>query len=210
MTLKLPSVLIQSIALIALLPLAGCGSQQKKDRGFFTSGSKEADQRADQRMAKTEQLKGGAEGTGDKKTDEDRKTLFERLGGAEGINAVIEDFVPRLIVDPRVNFPRKGMKRGGFTLHRGDSLEWNASPENIATLKKHLAQFIALATGGPAQYDGKEMKASHAGLHISNAEFDASVGDLKATLDKLKIANKEQKELLSIVESTRTQVAEER
>ena len=48
------------------------------------------------------------------------------------------------------------------------------------------------------------------GLHISNAEFDASVGDLKATLDKLQVPNPEQKELLAIIESTRPQVAEER
>ena len=47
-------------------------------------------------------------------------------------------------------------------------------------------------------------------MHISNPEFDAAVGDLKATLNKLKIANKEQKELLSVIESTRPQIAEER
>ena len=40
-------------------------------------------------------------------------------------------------------------------------------------------------------------------MHISNPEFDAAIGDLKASLDKLQIPNKEQKELLAIVESTR-------
>jgi hemoglobin len=47
-------------------------------------------------------------------------------------------------------------------------------------------------------------------MHITNPEFDAAVGDLKATLDKLQIANQEQKELLSIVESTREQIVEDR
>ena len=76
----------------------------------------------------------------------------------------------------------------------------------MVNLKKHLVQFIVLATGGPPHYDGKEMKAAHAGMKIGNPEFDAALGDLKASLDTLKIPNKEQKELLSIIESTRPQI----
>ena len=41
-------------------------------------------------------------------------------------------------------------------------------------------------------------------------EFDAALGDLKASLDKLQIPNKEQKELLAIVETTRPEIVEER
>ena len=40
-------------------------------------------------------------------------------------------------------------------------------------------------------------------MHVTNAEFDATVGDLKATLDNLAIPTAEQKELLAIIESTR-------
>ena len=67
-----------------------------------------------------------------------------------------------------------------------------------------------LATGGPARYEGKDMKAVHSGMHISNPEFDAVIGDLKVSLDRFQIPNKEQKELLAIVESTRPQIVEER
>jgi len=45
------------------------------------------------------------------------------------------------------------------------------------------------------------MKSGHAGMRISNPEFDAALGDLKASLDRLQIPNKEQKELLSIIEA---------
>jgi hypothetical protein len=47
-------------------------------------------------------------------------------------------------------------------------------------------------------------------MHISNPEFDATIGDLKASLDKLQVPSKEQKELLSIVESTRPLIVQER
>ncbi|HZK80962.1 MAG TPA: group 1 truncated hemoglobin [Humisphaera sp.] len=206
-------------ALVAAMLAAGCGGAigQKKDKDFFTSGSHEADQRADQRMAKSEQLAGGTTGTktsdasaGKAAQANDTKALYDRLGGGEGLVLIVDDFTPRILADPRVNFAREGVTRGGFSFHHWSSVTWNASPENIQQLKKHMVQFIALATGGPSVYDGKEMQSAHAGMHISNPEFDAAVGDLKATLDKLKIANKEQKELLSVIESTRPQIAEER
>jgi len=50
----------------------------------------------------------------------------------------------------------------------------------------------------------------HGGMHVSNANFDAAIGDLKASLDKLGVPTEEQKELLAIIESTRPQVATER
>jgi hemoglobin len=205
---------IQNPATIALMfmtfTLAGCGAGQTGDREFHTSGSREADQRADQRMAKSEQLKGQGEGAGDKKSQEAKKTLYDRLGADKGIQAIVEDFVPRALADPRVNWERKGVTRGGLTIHRNQSVEWKPTEENQKTLKLHLAQFLALATGGPTTYEGKEMKPTHAAMHIANAEFDAAIGDLKATLDKQQIPNQEQKELLAIIESTRPQVVEER
>jgi len=45
---------------------------------------------------------------------------------------------------------------------------------------------------------------------ISNPEFDAAVGDLKALLDRLKVPDTEQKELLAITESTRPEIVEQR
>ena len=215
----------------ALAALAGCGAGkiEKQNKEFFTSGSREADQRASQRMAKEEQLAGSGEGAGEKNAKkakpagdavsgvdtnkpaqvEGKLALFDRLGGEQGLVRIVDDFMPRALQDPRVNWPRKGVKRGGF-LHHEESVVWNATPENVANLKKHFVQFLSLATGGPAHYDGKEMKTAHAGMRIANPEFDAAIGDLKASLDKLQIPNKEQKELLSIIESTRPQIVTER
>jgi hemoglobin len=104
-----------------------------------------------------------------------------------------------------VNWQRKGVSTGGW-FSRGESVSWAPTPENIARLQKHFVQFLALATGGPAQYDGKQLQSSHADMKISNPEFDAAIGDLKASLDKLQIPDQEQKELLAIIESTRPQI----
>ena len=239
--MKIKSTLLTEVRPVAfwllsaiLAALIGCGTAKtaKKKDDFFTSGSREADQRASQTMAKHEQLTGSGEGAGEKGVKkalpaspsptgrtadgtnkaaqaEGKLALFDRLGGEQGLNAIIEDVTPRLLQDPRVNWDRKEVQHGGL-FRSGHSVAWNPTSEKVATLKKHLVQFLALATGGPAQYDGKVMKSTHAGMHISNPEFDAAIGDIKATLDKLQIPNKEQKELLAIIESTRPEIVTQR
>ena len=73
-----------------------------------------------------------------------------------------------------------------------------------------MAEFTALSTGGPTTYRGDDVKTAVKDMHFSNPEFDAALGDLKASLDKLQIANQEQKELLAVIETLRDQVVEER
>lgn len=204
---------------------AGCrsGKSEKQKDEFFTSGSREADQRATQRMARDQQLSGADENVKKAKPNaggtssdpkaaqaEGKLTLFERLGGESGITALVDDFTQRALEDPRVNWQRKGIKRGGLFRRDQETAVWTATPETVGNLKKHLVQFFSLATGGPTQYDGKEITTAHAGMRITNPEFDAVIGDLKASLDKLQIPSKEQKELLAIVESTRPQIVTER
>jgi hemoglobin len=193
---------------LAWLLLAACASQETKP-GFHTSGSREADQRAEQRISQVQQIRGEGEGGEDAGQDE-RRSLFERLGGAKGIERIVDDFVDRVIADPRTNWERKGIERGGVLGIGAKSAEWRTSADNVARLKHHMAQFIGVATGGPAKYEGREMRQLHRGMRITNAEFDASVGAMKATLDVLRVADEEQKELLAILESARPQIAEER
>jgi hemoglobin len=230
--------MVRSLAVLpltlALAILSGCGGKaaQKKNSDFFTSGSREADQRASQRMAKEEQLSGTGEGSGEKNVKkaevsesntnnmingtnmpaqaQGKLSLYDRLGREAGISNIVADFTPRALQDPRVNWDRKGVKQGGFSLHAGKPVTWDATPQNVQLLQNHLVQFLVLATGGPAHYEGKEIKTTHAGMHISNPEFDAVMGDLKASLDRLRLPNTEQKELLSIVESTRPLIVTER
>jgi hemoglobin len=205
-----------SVCLVAILIGCGGGPPESKNKDFFTSGNREADQRADQRMAQQQELTGGTNNGGETTTKSqavlatEKKPLYDRLGGQKGISLIVDDFMNRALADPRVNWDRIGVKRGGLTIHRDDSMTWNSDAEHMKALKIHMVQFLSLATGGPATYTGKEIKSAHEGMHISNPEFDAVVGDLQATLENLQIASKEQKELLSIVESTREQIVEER
>ncbi|HEY7087497.1 MAG TPA: group 1 truncated hemoglobin [Tepidisphaeraceae bacterium] len=126
------------------------------------------------------------------------KPLYDRLGGEPAIRAVVDDFVTRAAADPKVNFTRKGVP----------GREWDATPTNVEHLKKMLVEFIAVNTGGPQKYSGRDMRTTHKGMMITNAEFDAIAADLKASLDALKVPAQEQSELMAIVGTTRKDIVE--
>jgi hemoglobin len=133
------------------------------------------------------------------KSETAKKSLYDRLGGEAAIKAVVDEFVKVAAADPKVNFTRKGTKA-----------EWKPTPENVDALKKGLVDFVGMVTGGPQKYDGKSMKDLHKGMEITEDEFNALADDLKGVLDKFKVPDKEQKELLDLVGSTKADIVEKK
>ena len=107
------------------------------------------------------------------------KSLYDRRGGKPAITAVVDDFVVRIAVDRRIN-------------------RFFANTD-VPSFKAKLVDQICEASGGPCKYTGKDMKTAHAGMGVGNADFDALVEDLVATLDKFKVPEKEKGELLSVL-----------
>jgi hemoglobin len=106
-----------------------------------------------------------------------KQSLYDRLGGKPAIQAVVDDFVGNVAADPRINKRFAGA--------------------NIPRLKTMLVDQVCEASGGPCRYTGASMKAAHAGMKISEAEFSALVEDLDKSLDKFKVPPREKGELLS-------------
>jgi hemoglobin len=183
---------LHALAILLLMIVAGCAGGAG-DNGVSSSGDPEADLRAEQRISS------------DGKTKTDR-TLYERFGGAETITALVDDMTTRTIADPRVNFERKNVRTNVLGA-KYDA--WDPSPSNVEQFKRHMVEFLTLAAGGPAEYTGGDVRAVHKGMKITNNEFDAMVGDIKASMDKLGIPTREKRDLLAIVETTRKQIVEE-
>jgi len=106
-------------------------------------------------------------------------TLYQRLGGREAIKLVVDDFVANMAADPRVNGRFKGLDAA-----------------RVAKLQTNLADQICDAAGGPCAYLGRDMKTTHTGMGITDAEWTATVEDLVKALNKFKVGQKEQQELL--------------
>jgi len=121
---------------------------------------------------------------------QDPPSLYERLGGVYSIATVIDDFIDRIMVDPRLN----ANPRVDEAHHRVPS----------AGFKYLVPEMVCWATGGPQKYTGRSMKEAHKDLMITPAEWEAFLDDLQQTLDAVQQA--EQAELKAIVNSTRADI----
>ena len=113
-----------------------------------------------------------------------QKSLYDRLGGAKAITAVVDEFVSRCAGDKRIN---------AFFAKTA------ADPKRLAAFKMNLVNQIGQAAGGTEKYTGKTMKAAHAGMGVSTADFNALVEDLVGALDKFNVGAAEKKELLGVL-----------
>src|SRR5688572_3790527 len=116
-------------------------------------------------------------------------TLYKRLGGFDAIAAVVDDFVPRLVTDPQL---------GRFFVGHAN--------ETKGRIRQLALELVCQATGGPCVYIGRPMKAAHAGLGITEADWQTTVKHFVATLDKFKVPQKEKDELLGIVSGLKADI----
>ena len=123
---------------------------------------------------------------------EKQRSLYDRLGGVYSIATVVDDFIERLLVNrtlnanPAINEARARVPKAG--------------------LKFQVTALVCEVTGGPCKYTGRAMKESHQHLNITPAEWDAMVADFKMTLDKFKVPQTEQQELIAIVGGTKKDI----
>lgn len=122
-------------------------------------------------------------------------SLYDRLGGRTAIVAVIDDFVANCAADTRIN--------RFFAATAADK-------NRLAVFKTHLVNQVCEATGGPCKYTGRDMKSAHAGLGISDGDFNALVEDLTKALDKSRVGKAEQAQILGILGPMRSQIVEKK
>lgn len=109
-------------------------------------------------------------------------SLYQRLGGREGIALVVDDFVANVVADARINARFKRLQ-----------------PAQVFKLKSNLSDQICDATGGPCAYVGRDMKTAHKGMKITDAEWNATVDALVRALDKRKVQPREKAVLLEVL-----------
>tara|TARA_R110000850_G_scaffold117106_1_gene233420 strand:- start:426 stop:986 length:561 start_codon:yes stop_codon:yes gene_type:complete len=123
---------------------------------------------------------------GKKWTKELEATLYHQVGGKAAINAAVDLFYTKVLVDERVNF---------FF-------------EDINMNKQHNKQkeFLAAALGGPIPWEGKDMRAAHRNLDLNEADFTAIAENLQATLTELEIPEELLGKIMTVVASTKDDV----
>jgi hemoglobin len=121
----------------------------------------------------------------------DEKSLYARLGGYDAIAAAVDDLLLRITADPQIGIYWRG--------HSTDSMR----------RERQLAvDFLCAALGGPVLYRGRDMKTAHAGLKISEADWQVFVKHTVATLDKFAVQGREREEFLAAAASLKGDIVE--
>lgn len=116
-------------------------------------------------------------------------TLFEKLGGAAAVDAAVDIFYRKVLMDASIS----------------------AYFETVDMDKQRAKQksFLTMVFGGPNDYTGKDMRIAHAPLvqrGLNDAHFDAVAGHLQATLEQLGVAPDLVGQVMALAGSTRNDV----
>jgi hemoglobin len=118
-------------------------------------------------------------------------SLYDRLGGYDAIAAVASNLLPRLMADEQL---------GRFWQHRGS--------DGIDREKQLLIDFLAHSSGGPMYYTGRNMTATHRGMQISESDWTRFIGHLTDTLKHFELPAAETNDVLTFIESTKSEIVE--
>jgi hemoglobin len=116
-------------------------------------------------------------------------TLYRRLGGYDAIAAVTDDFLARLLGDPKMTPYFENVDEAG-----------------TRRIRQMIVDQLCAASGGPCLYAGSDMATAHKDLQISERAFDVAAGYFGESLDKFKVPSAEKNELIRIVAGTKADV----
>lgn len=122
-------------------------------------------------------------------TNQNEKSIYERLGGHIGIEAIVDDIVHLHMTNPAV---------------KARFLPLKDNPQHFAEVRQHLINFLASGSGGPEKYNGRDMPTAHKGMNISQGEYMNVVDDIMKALDKHNIDEQTKKDVLFIAYSLKS------
>jgi hemoglobin len=116
-------------------------------------------------------------------------SLYQRIGHAGGLLWLVNTLYLRVLADPLLL---------AYFKHLDDQdRQW---------LRWHMLTLLAVVTGGPSKYQGRDLHDAHAELHITAEAFDRVVGHLQATLQELEVQQQDQQAILAAVQARRDAV----
>jgi hemoglobin len=133
-------------------------------------------------------------------------SLYERLGGAFAIAAVVDHFSDALVQNPIV----------GQNSENPDLREWHTTNlGRLPGLKFMRTLWVCNVAGGPQLYAGTKpgstplgLEEAHRELKISPAQFDEVAAELGRTLDFFKVPEQEKEEVLAAFAAHKGEVTE--
>lgn len=114
-------------------------------------------------------------------------TLFDRLGGHNGITRITRELMKNHLANPLVKTRYE-------------------NSEDLARVERRVVEFFCAGAGGPQTYSGQDMLTTHRGMNISEQEFITVVDDAMAALETCGIEPPVRNEVLAILWSLKAEV----
>ncbi len=116
-------------------------------------------------------------------------SLYRRIEYAGGLRRLVNKLYPRVLADPLLMY---------YFKHLDDQhLQW---------LRWHMLTLLAVVTGGPSKYQGRDLHEAHADLHITGEAFDRLLWHVQATLQELEVHPEDQQAILAAMGARRAAV----
>ncbi len=113
-------------------------------------------------------------------------SLYERLGGDEGLTKIVSDTIA--------------------LHHENPDIAHYFTEVDDDVLTGHVIDFFAAGTGGPVNYQGRDMTTTHASMNMSDADFDSAVADVLKSVEANGVDAESAAEVGAILESLRPAV----
>jgi hemoglobin len=123
-------------------------------------------------------------------------TLYERLGGAYALAAVIDRFSDQLLKNRTIVNANPELK------------EWHTEEyrTRLPGLKFNRTLWVCAISGGPYKYTAKPLDDAHFHLHITPEVFDEVASELAKALDHFKVPEREKQEVLDAFSAHKSEV----
>jgi hemoglobin len=116
-------------------------------------------------------------------------SLYARIQYAGGLRRLVDKLYPRVLADPSLT---------RYFKHLDD--------ERLKGLRWHMLTLLAVVTGGPSKYQGRDLHQAHADLQITGEAFDRVAWHLQRTLQELEVRDEDQQAILAAVQARRQEV----
>ncbi len=118
-------------------------------------------------------------------------SIYQRLGGYDGIVGFVDDLLPRLQQDEEL---------GRFWQYRG--------ADGVSRERQLLIDYLCAMCGGPLYYRGRSMAQTHRGMGISESDWERFVCHATATLQALAVPETEAREVGEFVSTLRDDIVD--
>ena len=119
------------------------------------------------------------------------KSLFERLGGVEGITLIVDDVIEAHMTNPEI---------------MEIFIPYKEQPERLSSIRQHTIDFFCAGSGGPVEYKGRDMPTTHKGMNITAHQYMCVMDDILSVLDEHDIDEESKKDVLAILWSLKSLV----